>query len=102
MPQIKIDRLQAIIREELASLKEGTDHDAASKMMSSATKLLKAVETFKETASEKSKSEFGGNLDSIQQTLQRIIASPMQYVDATKPGAVKKVSLKPTKSAGTL
>lgn len=75
---------------------EGTDHDTASKIMSGATKLLSAIETFKETASEKVKSEIGSNLDGVEQLLNRIVASPMQYVDVTAPGP-KKVSLKPEK-----
>lgn len=93
MAKIGISRLKKIIREELSLLQEGEDHDSASKIMSSATKLLSAIETFKETASEKAKSEMGTNLDGVEQLLNRIVASPMQYVDATKPPA-KKVTLK--------
>ena len=97
MPSIGLNRLKRIIREELANLNEGTDHDSASKIMSGATKLLNALESFKETASEKVKSEMGTHLDDIEKALKRVVASPMQYVDATQPAA-KKVTLKPQKS----
>jgi molybdenum-dependent DNA-binding transcriptional regulator ModE len=102
MSKIKIERLQSIIREELAALREGTDHDSASKLMSSATKLLNAIESFNEASSEKSKAEIGDSLSSAQKILQRIIASPMQYVDSTGQAAVKKVSLKPVKDESLL
>lgn len=96
MAKIGISRLKKIIREEMSLLREGEDHDSASKIMSSATKLLSAIETFKDTASEKAKAEMGSNLDGVEQLLNRIVASPMQYVDATKPPA-KKITLKAQK-----
>lgn len=113
MPKIDLDRLRTIIREELsANLLEGADHDAASKQMSSAAKLLSALESFKETASEKIKAELGQCLEDMDKLLNRVIASPMQYVDATKeklptpPGAGapagKKVTLKTQKSQGVM
>jgi DUF438 domain-containing protein len=97
MAKIGLARLKNIIREEIENLHEGEDHDSASKIMSSATKLLSAIESFKESASEKAKAEMGTNLEGVEQLLNRIAASPMQYVDATKP-PVKKVSLKPQKT----
>ncbi|NBW06518.1 MAG: hypothetical protein EBR82_00655 [Caulobacteraceae bacterium] len=100
MPQITLKRLQQIIREEL-SLNEGADHDSAAKVMSSATKLLKAVESFKSASSEKARSEMGTHLDEIEKILNRVVGSPMQYVDATEP-AMKKVTLKPAKDETTM
>lgn len=97
MPKIELDRLKKIIREEIENLNEGDAHDAATKQASVAAKLLKAIETFKNTASEKAKSDFGESISSVEQILVRIINSPMQYIDAPKP-VVKKVSLKPSKS----
>lgn len=96
MPKIGLDRLKKIIREELENLYEGEDHDSASKIMSSATKLLNAIESFKESASEKVKAEMV-DLEKVEQILQRVISSPMQYVDTSKPPA-KKVSLRPQKT----
>jgi hypothetical protein len=96
MAKIGISRLKTIIREELQNIYEGADEDAASKIMSGASKLLNAIESFKETASEKVKAEVGSNLDGVEQLLKRIVASPLQYVDVTAPGP-KVVSLKPQK-----
>ena len=98
MPKIELNKLKNIIREEISKIREGADHDAASKNMSGATKLLNAIESFKESASEKAKAEMNTHLEEIEKLLSRIIASPMQYVDSVKPPSAKKVSLKPTKS----
>jgi molybdenum-dependent DNA-binding transcriptional regulator ModE len=96
MAKIEINRLQKIIREELENLREGADHDSAAKLMSAATKLINAIDSFKEAASEKAKAELDAHLASVEQTLSRIVSSPMQYVDVTKP-PVKRVTLKPQK-----
>lgn len=96
MAKIGISRLKTIIREELQNIYEGADEDTAAKIMSGASKLLNAIESFKETASEKVKAEVGSNLDGVEQLLKRIVASPMQYVDVAAPGP-KKVTLKPEK-----
>lgn len=104
MPKIELNRLKKIIREELSNrLVEGDDHNVASKQMTSATKLLNALEVFKADASAKAKAELGQPMEELEKLLNRVIASPMQYVDVTAPPAVdaekgKKVSLKPAKS----
>jgi hypothetical protein len=43
---------------------------------------LDALEKYKEVASEKAKAEFGDALDRVEQILNRIAESPLQYVDA--------------------
>jgi hypothetical protein len=97
MPKIQLDRLKQIIREEMSNLHEGEDHDSAAKLMSSASKLLNSLETFKDTSSEKVKAEIGSHLEEVETILKRIVSSPMQYVDSVKPVA-KKVSFKPQKT----
>jgi hypothetical protein len=97
MSKIGIARLKTIIREEIANLYEGDDHDSASKNVAAASKLIGAIEGFKESASEKAKSELASNLDAAEQILKRIIGSPMSYVDATEPPEQKVVHLKPEK-----
>lgn len=99
MPKIDLNRLKTIIREEMKTLSEGADHDSATKQASVAAKLLNAVETFKEAASEKAKGDFGDSLAAVEQILTRIINSPMQYLDVPK-AVVKKVSLKQVKTLG--
>ena len=98
MSKIGLDKLKKIIQEEMISLHEGMDHDTAAKIMGGASKLLKAIESFKNTASEKVKAEMGSNLEEVEKLLNRIATSPMQYVDVTKPAA-RKVSLKSQKSS---
>jgi len=97
MPKIALDTLKKIIREEMENLREGEDHDTAAKIMTSTSKLLSAIEAFKESSSEKVKSELGEPLEKVEQVLNRIMASPMQYIDVTKP-VVKKVTLKSQKT----
>lgn len=96
MPKIELNKLKKIIREEMISITEGANHDAASKNMSGATKLLNAIENFKNNASERVKADLAVHLDGITKLLDRIVASPMQYVDVTKP-PMKKVTLKAQK-----
>lgn len=96
MPKIALNTLKKIIREEMSTLREGQDHDTAAKIMSSASKLLSAIEDFKESASEKVKSEIMTHVEEVEKNLNRIMASPMQYVDTMKPPA-QKVTLKSKK-----
>jgi hypothetical protein len=93
--KINITTLRKIISEEIATLKEGADHDTASKVMASAVKLIAAIESFKESATGKAKAETSSHLDALENVLKNVINSPMNYVDVPKRVA-KKVSLKPT------
>jgi len=94
MAKITIQTLRRIILEEIETLREGTNEDQAAAMASSASKLLKAIESFKEVATAKAKAELGEHIEVSEKLLKRIVASPMQYIDAPK-SAVKKVTLKP-------
>lgn len=96
MPKIALNTLKRIIREEMSSLREGQDHDTAAKIMSSASKLLSAVEDFKESSSEKVRAEIMTHVEEVEKVLNRIMASPMQYLDAVKPPQ-QKVTLKSKK-----
>lgn len=104
MPKIELTRLKKIIREEMALLHEGDDHDAAAKNMTNAAKLLKAIEAFKESTSSVAKGELGMHLEEVEKTLNRIVQSPMKYVDVTTPPTQKQkvVTLKPEKKTNML
>lgn len=94
MPKININRLKTIIREELEMLHENPDLQSAAALGRAAASLHKAVTSFKEAASEKAKAEMS-YLDELEQTLTRIVSSPVNYVDSTSaPAAVKKVTMK--------
>jgi hypothetical protein len=88
-----ITQLRKIIAEELKLLREGEAEETAAKMANDASKLLKAIETFKSSATAKAKADMGKHLDEVEKMLKRIVASPMQSVDVIKPDA-KKVTLK--------
>jgi len=94
MSKITITELRKIIAEEIKNLQEGVNEDQAAAMASNASKLLKAIESFKEVATAKAKADLGDHVDETEKLLKRIIASPMQYVDMPKP-TVSKVTLKP-------
>jgi len=98
MSKINLDKLKTIIREEMKVLKEGEDHQNAVDMADASAKLLKAVEAFNDAASEKLKAEVEGGLAALTKTLERVVSSPMNYVDkVNKPVIKKKVSFKPDK-----
>ena len=95
MPKITETMLKKIISEEIAQVLESSAHDAGAKVMSSASKLLSAIESFREAATGSASAEVSPHLDDLETSLKRIVDSPMQFVDVPKPVA-KKVSLKPS------
>jgi len=114
MPKITISQLRRIISEEVKVLKEGDREDQAAAMAQNASKLLKAIESFKSVASAKAKSSADASAVALdkhlletEKILKRIVVSPMEYVDGPKTppstavasGDEKKVSVKPTTKA---
>ena len=115
MHKLTISRLKKIIAEEVSLLKEGEKEDQAAAMAQNASKLLKAIELFKASASSKALSSADAanttlekHLLETEKMLKRIVASPMTHVDGPKqPDEVpsspvasqslsaKKVSIKP-------
>ena len=98
MAKITITALRRIIAEEIQAIQEGSGEDNAADIVSSASKLLKSLEAFKDSTKDKSKvkSELDPHIIEIEKFLKRLISSPMQYVDTPKPVVKKVVSLKPT------
>jgi len=114
MPKLTVAQLRKIISEEVQILREGEKEDQAAAMATSASKLLKAIESFKAAASAKAKSSMDSSGTSLERHLQlaekmlkRIVESPMMHVDGPKappptaPSAPagetsKKVTLKPS------
>jgi hypothetical protein len=108
MPKLTISQLRKIISEEVQVLREGEKEDQAAAMAQNASKLLKAIESFKSVASAKAKSgadSSGASLEKhlleTEKMLKRIVASPLEYVDGPKvapqpsDAGSKKVTLKP-------
>jgi len=99
MPSIDIKQLKQIIREEIQRINEADEYKDGSKVMKSAADLISAIKTFKETASESSKSYVDVvALDELVKKLDTIARNSMNYIDAAaKPNpAVKKAVFKPT------
>lgn len=84
MPAIHLKRLQQIIREELHrhTLHEGEQAKTAIDHAQAATKCLDAIEKYKEAASSKALAEMQSELDKVEQILNRVVASPLNYADA--------------------
>jgi hypothetical protein len=108
MPKLTISQLRKIISEEVQVLREGEKEDQAAAMAQNASKLLKAIESFKLVASAKAKSgadSSGSSLEKhlleAEKMLKRIVASPLEYVDGQKVAPqtsepnLKKITLKP-------
>ena len=88
---IDIVKLRKIIREELAraTINEDVDHKAISDVVSSASKLLDAINTFKEKAPDTVKAAINVHIEPAVELLENMLKTPDSYV--TKPVAEPKV-----------
>lgn len=85
-------------------LKEGAEHEAASKLMKASSDLIAALDKFKEVMKEspKVRQSVTPHFESLETVLKdKISRSPMEYVSVVEPvkepkPEIKKVSLKPT------
>lgn len=98
MTQVKLKDLRQIVKEELTSLneaaKEQAIHAAKAAVSSAASKLLSAIEDFKESATPAAMSAAMPHLGELEKMLDHMTDAPGAYV--VKPKAEpKKVSLKP-------
>jgi predicted nucleic acid-binding protein len=94
--KITLPRLQKIISEEIKIyMNEAVDHEAIREIVNGASKLLAAVESFKETATQSMTNAVTPHIDELEKVLENMVSSPGSYVPKEKP-IVKKVSLKPT------
>lgn len=98
-PRITIDRLREIISEEIgASVNEAVDHKGINSIVSVASKLLAAVEGFKEKAPPAAINAVTPHLSELEKTLENMINTPGSYVPQPKRAA-QKVTLKAVKQA---
>lgn len=82
MNRINMNKLKKIIREELKLIREGAEHEAVAKNSAACSKLLKAIETFNQEASEKMKSaaqEMG--LNKVEEKIKFAVGSPLEFID---------------------
>lgn len=95
--QISRERLQQIIKEELAkTLDEAVDHAGIRDVVTGASKLLAAVEAFKATAPHAAQNAVVPHITELERVLEDMVSSPGSYVEKPKVQP-KMVSLKPAK-----
>jgi hypothetical protein len=95
MTTVKISRknLQRIIAEEAAALAESVDHKSINSVVGVASKLLAAVEAFKEKAPHAAVNATTPHLAELEKVLENMVSSPGSYVPLPKKEP-QKVSLK--------
>jgi lipoate synthase len=93
---ININDLRKIIKEEIYDLSEAVDHAGIRDVVNGASKLLAAVEAFKETAPHSAINAVTPHINQLEKTLEDMVSSPGSYV-AKQKAEPKKVSLKAIK-----
>lgn len=91
-------RLQQLIDEELRALvNESIDHESASAVATSASKLLKAIAVFKEKATSAAINAVTPHVTELEKVLENMVNTPGAYVEPSKKEP-QKVSLKRVKN----
>lgn len=96
--KISAKRVRKIINEELerAALNEAVDHKSISAIISVASKLLGAIEGFKEKAPPAAINATTPHLSELEKVLENMVSTPGSYVPQPKKEP-KKVTLKAVK-----
>jgi hypothetical protein len=84
--KITHSELRKIIAEELSILREGVDHEGVKHVVTSSSKLLKALEAFKD--SEPTVAQVNAmtpHLDTLIGLLEAMIQNPASYVAVVRP-----------------
>jgi len=97
--KINLQQLRRIIKEELeaATVNEVVDHKSINSVVGVASKLLAAVEAFKEKAPPAAINAVTPHLSQLEKVLENMVSSPGSYVPQPKKEP-KKVSLKAVKN----
>lgn len=98
--KISVKRLREIIAEEArasASINEFVDHKGISDIVAVASKLMAALEAFKEKAPPAAINAVTPHILSIETALENMVSSPGSYVPEPRKEP-RHVSLKPVKS----
>lgn len=96
-PKLKLKDLRRIVKEELSALSERVDHAGINKVVTGASKLLAAVEAFKESAPPSAINAVTPHIDELERVLEDMVSTPGSYVPKPKVEP-KKVSLKAVKA----
>lgn len=100
MKKISVSMLRDCIVEVLDEsnkddLNESIDHDAVKNIVTAASKLLSAVEAFRDSANGSMTSSVVPQLDQLQGALENMVENPGSYVDRNEPQ--KKITLRVSK-----
>jgi hypothetical protein len=100
-PQINLQKLRRIIKDEIkkSSVTEAVDHKGISSIVGVASKLMAAVETFKEKAPPAAINALTPHLGELEKMLEHMVSNPGSFVPTPKK-VPQKVTLKATKSEG--
>ncbi len=96
--QIVKEELSALVRKPRAkSLSEELDHEGARKVVTGASKLLKAALVFSEDATGAMTNALHPHLEAIRKSLESMVTNPSSYVDRPKqvPRVVKLRAVAP-------
>lgn len=94
--KITLPQLRRLIREEAAAMHEVVDHKSINSVVGVASKLLAAVESFKEKAPPAAINAVTPHLSELEKVLENMVSSPGSYVPMPKKEP-KRVSLKAVK-----
>ncbi len=103
-PKISLLRLRQLVKEEIEqnnSVNEAVDHKGINSIVTVASKLLAAVEGFKEKAPPAAINALTPHLAEVEKMLENMVSSPGSYVPTPKKEP-KTVSLRATKTEGRL
>lgn len=92
-------RLREIIKEEIHVVAEAVDHKGISAITGAASKLLAAVEGFREKAPPSVINAVTPHLGELEKQLEAMLSNPGSYIPKPKVEP-KRVSLKPIKKEG--
>jgi len=96
--EISLTKLREIIKDELANVNEVVDHKSINSVVGVASKLLAAVEGFKEKAPPAAINAVTPHLGELEKVLENMLSSPGSYIPVQKKEP-KMVSLKAVKGS---
>jgi uncharacterized protein YicC (UPF0701 family) len=106
MPKINFERLQNIIREEVAAFAQqpakkvdvvsptktaAQEADVVSKITRGAGSMLSAISNFEELESESLKASIGSKIEDVKKILMQVVQNPYNYIDKTNPASASNV-----------
>lgn len=96
-PKVTMTDLKRIINEEMSVLSEKVDHSSIKTIVTNASELLEAIESFKEKAGPTAVSAITPGINQLEQILEDMLSTPGSYVQKSKR-LPQKISFKPTKA----